>query len=133
LNILALDPATKTGWALYENGPIESGVQDFSTIRGESNGMHSRSGEDSAKRSKWDRTNTTQILSTSGRCGGFYRVAELVGERTKHYLHRLSKTAGRRRLRSGINIVTIQKWLNHYSLEITQGYLDNVNPSGDDM
>jgi len=39
MNVLALDLGTKTGWALYENGRIESGVQDFSKKRGESNGM----------------------------------------------------------------------------------------------
>jgi Holliday junction resolvasome RuvABC endonuclease subunit len=41
MNILALDCATKTGWALADgNGKIiESGVQDFSKRRGESNGI----------------------------------------------------------------------------------------------
>lgn len=39
MNILALDCATKTGWALLCNGHIESGVQDFAKRRGESNGM----------------------------------------------------------------------------------------------
>ena len=39
MNILALDCATKTGWALLFDGHIESGVQDFSKRRGESNGM----------------------------------------------------------------------------------------------
>lgn len=38
--ILGLDMATKTGWCLLENGKIiESGVQDFSKKRGESNGL----------------------------------------------------------------------------------------------
>jgi len=37
--VLALDMATKTGWASYKNGNIESGVQDFSLKRGESVGM----------------------------------------------------------------------------------------------
>ncbi|MHB8110521.1 MAG: hypothetical protein ACYDHW_10875 [Syntrophorhabdaceae bacterium] len=37
--ILALDCATKTGWALIKSGEVyESGVQDFSKKRGESNG-----------------------------------------------------------------------------------------------
>ncbi len=37
--ILALDCATKTGWALWSKGKvIESGVVDFSKRRGESNG-----------------------------------------------------------------------------------------------
>jgi Holliday junction resolvasome RuvABC endonuclease subunit len=37
--ILALDAATKTGWALIKNGKLyEAGVQDFSKRRGESNG-----------------------------------------------------------------------------------------------
>jgi hypothetical protein len=37
--ILALDCATKTGWALTSEGRLrESGVQDFSKRRGESNG-----------------------------------------------------------------------------------------------
>lgn len=37
--ILALDTATKTGWALIKGGSVyESGVQDFSKKRGESNG-----------------------------------------------------------------------------------------------
>lgn len=37
--ILALDTATKTGWALIKGGAVyESGVQDFSKRRGESNG-----------------------------------------------------------------------------------------------
>lgn len=37
--ILALDTGTKTGWALIDGGKvIESGVQDFSKKRGESNG-----------------------------------------------------------------------------------------------
>lgn len=38
--ILALDCATKTGWALWDNGKIvESGVQDFTKQRGDSNGI----------------------------------------------------------------------------------------------
>ena len=38
--ILALDTATKTGWALILRGSVyESGVQDFSKKRGESNGI----------------------------------------------------------------------------------------------
>jgi Holliday junction resolvasome RuvABC endonuclease subunit len=37
--ILALDCATKTGWCLMKDGKVfESGVQDFSKSRGESNG-----------------------------------------------------------------------------------------------
>lgn len=37
--ILAIDAATKTGWALIKDGSVyESGVQDFSKKRGESNG-----------------------------------------------------------------------------------------------
>lgn len=39
MNILALDCATRTGWATLIDGHIESGVQDFSKKRGESNGM----------------------------------------------------------------------------------------------
>jgi crossover junction endodeoxyribonuclease RuvC len=39
MNILAIDAATKTGWATLINGQIESGVQDFSLKRGESPGM----------------------------------------------------------------------------------------------
>jgi hypothetical protein len=39
MNILALDLATRTGWALQENGTIESGVQVFDVKRGESPGM----------------------------------------------------------------------------------------------
>jgi Holliday junction resolvasome RuvABC endonuclease subunit len=38
--ILALDTATRTGWALIKGGSVyESGVQDFSKKRGESNGI----------------------------------------------------------------------------------------------
>lgn len=40
--ILALDPATKTGWCLWsvDSGHIiESGVQDFTKRRGETNGL----------------------------------------------------------------------------------------------
>jgi hypothetical protein len=38
--ILALDCGTKTGWCLLKDGKVcESGVQDFSKTRGESNGM----------------------------------------------------------------------------------------------
>lgn len=37
--ILAIDAATKSGWALIKDGKVfESGVQDFSKKRGESNG-----------------------------------------------------------------------------------------------
>jgi Holliday junction resolvasome RuvABC endonuclease subunit len=37
--ILSIDAATKTGWALIDKGKVlESGVQDFSKKRGESNG-----------------------------------------------------------------------------------------------
>ena len=37
--ILSLDAATKTGWCILKDGKIiESGVQDFSKKRGESNG-----------------------------------------------------------------------------------------------
>jgi crossover junction endodeoxyribonuclease RuvC len=39
VRLLALDLATKTGWALQENGQIESGVEDFAPIRHESAGM----------------------------------------------------------------------------------------------
>lgn len=40
MNILALDCATKTGWSIWQNGIlIESGVQDFSKKRGETNGI----------------------------------------------------------------------------------------------
>jgi Holliday junction resolvasome RuvABC endonuclease subunit len=40
MKVLGLDCATKTGWALAEDGKvIESGVQDFSKRRGDSNGM----------------------------------------------------------------------------------------------
>lgn len=39
MRILALDLATKTGWALQANDRKESGVQDFSVERGESAGM----------------------------------------------------------------------------------------------
>lgn len=38
--IIGLDLATKTGWAIFKDGKLfESGVQDFSKKRGESNGM----------------------------------------------------------------------------------------------
>jgi len=41
MKILALDCATKTGWAICDNNGeiIESGVQDFTKRRGESNGI----------------------------------------------------------------------------------------------
>jgi len=39
MRILALDLATRTGWALWDGARLESGVQDFSKQRGESNGM----------------------------------------------------------------------------------------------
>ena len=40
MNILALDTATKTGWAIIQDGKlIESGVQDFTKQRGSSNGI----------------------------------------------------------------------------------------------
>ena len=39
MKILAIDCGTKTGFAYYANGIVESGVQDFSLKRGESNGM----------------------------------------------------------------------------------------------
>lgn len=43
MKILAIDPGSKTGWAIVEGGAIahcvESGVQEFSLKRGESVGM----------------------------------------------------------------------------------------------
>ena len=39
MRILALDLATKTGWAMWDGARMESGVQDFTKRRGESNGM----------------------------------------------------------------------------------------------
>jgi len=39
MNILALDLATTTGWALREGDRVESGVQVFDVKRGESPGM----------------------------------------------------------------------------------------------
>jgi len=39
MNILAIDQATKTGWASNYDGDIHSGVVDFSTKRNESKGM----------------------------------------------------------------------------------------------
>jgi len=50
----------------------------------------------------------------------------------KHYLHRLRKTAATRWLHNHINIRKIQSWLGHSSLEVTQLYLDDVSPTGDD-
>lgn len=39
MNLLALDLATTTGWALREHGQVVSGVQTFDVKRGESPGM----------------------------------------------------------------------------------------------
>ena len=40
MTIISLDCATVTGWAIWRDGRcIESGVQDFSKKRGESNGL----------------------------------------------------------------------------------------------
>lgn len=39
MNVLALDLATRTGWALFENGAEESGHETFDVRRGESPGM----------------------------------------------------------------------------------------------
>lgn len=39
MNILAIDPGTKCGWASLVDGRIESGVQNFSLKRGESKGI----------------------------------------------------------------------------------------------
>lgn len=39
MNLLALDLGTHTGWALWEDGRVESGVQAFELKRGESPGM----------------------------------------------------------------------------------------------
>lgn len=39
MNVLALDLATRTGWALAEDGRIESGVEVFDVKRHESRGM----------------------------------------------------------------------------------------------
>lgn len=39
MKVLALDLGTHTGWALAENGGLESGVQVFDVKRGESPGM----------------------------------------------------------------------------------------------
>lgn len=39
MNLLALDLGTSTGWALLEDGRIESGVETFAVKRGESPGM----------------------------------------------------------------------------------------------
>ena len=39
MNILAVDPGTKTGWACIVGGQIEGGVEDFSLKIGESKGM----------------------------------------------------------------------------------------------
>jgi hypothetical protein len=39
MKILAIDPGCKTGWAIYANGIVESGVEDFSLKHGESVGM----------------------------------------------------------------------------------------------
>lgn len=39
MNILALDLATRTGWALRERGRTESGAESFEVKRGESPGM----------------------------------------------------------------------------------------------
>lgn len=39
MNVLALDLATRTGWALLENGRVEHAVESFATRRDESPGM----------------------------------------------------------------------------------------------
>jgi hypothetical protein len=48
-------------------------------------------------------------------------------------ISRGDQTAATRWLQSGINILKIKDWLGHSSLEITQGCLDDVNPSGEDV
>jgi len=45
---------------------------------------------------------------------------------------RLRKTAATRWLHNNINVRKIQNWLGHSSLEVTQLYLDDVAPNGDD-
>lgn len=39
MNILAIDPGTKTGWASLYQGHVESGVHEFALGRGDSPGM----------------------------------------------------------------------------------------------
>jgi len=39
MNILAIDCGTKTGWASWSNGHLESGVHEFAVGRGESPGL----------------------------------------------------------------------------------------------
>jgi Holliday junction resolvasome RuvABC endonuclease subunit len=39
MNILAIDCGTKTGWASWSNGHLESGVHEFNIGRGESPGL----------------------------------------------------------------------------------------------
>ena len=39
MNILAIDPGTKTGWAALYKGHIESGTHEFTTARGSSPGL----------------------------------------------------------------------------------------------
>lgn len=56
MNILALDLGTRTGWALREDGRIESGAQSFVVGRGESPGMRY------IRFNRW-----LEQLSTSGR------------------------------------------------------------------
>ena len=39
MNVLSIDPGTRTGWAALCNGRLYSGVQDFTLRRGESGGI----------------------------------------------------------------------------------------------
>jgi hypothetical protein len=58
--ILALDLGTLTGWAIRVDGSMESGVEDFTLVRGESPGMRY------LKFNTWLRTVTTPILDAAG-------------------------------------------------------------------
>jgi crossover junction endodeoxyribonuclease RuvC len=58
--ILALDLGTLTGWALRVDGHLESGVEDFSLVRGESPGMRY------VNFNHWLRTITAPILDAAG-------------------------------------------------------------------
>jgi Holliday junction resolvasome RuvABC endonuclease subunit len=105
--ILALDLASETGWALGHDGQIESGVVDFTPVRGESAGMRY------VRFNAWLDTMLRSVTLVIYEAGSFHRGGPAT-ELAYGLSTRVIEAATRHKIiHTSVNVSTLKKWLTH--------------------
>lgn len=112
MKILALDLATRTGWAFWDGQRLESGVQDFSPKRGESSGMRylyfNRWLADIATKGRME-ANDLMFYEQNFRRGG------APSEIAAGFSTRVQEFCARNQLEHGqVNVTTLKKWATQF-------------------